>query len=101
MTIDIAMRPQVVMLLDNHYGPDRRVKLESEILMARGMRVRIVSWDRRTIADGSGEQASADDLDNNEPEIIRLSEPAPLEGDESPFRRCCDIPIECGVIEGV
>jgi glycosyltransferase involved in cell wall biosynthesis len=37
----------VVMLLDNHFGPDLRVQREVELLAGSGMEVTILAWDRR------------------------------------------------------
>lgn len=37
----------VVMLLDNHFGPDLRVQREVELLAGSGMDVTILAWDRR------------------------------------------------------
>jgi glycosyltransferase involved in cell wall biosynthesis len=37
----------VVMLLDNHFGPDLRVLREVELLAASGLDVTILAWDRR------------------------------------------------------
>jgi hypothetical protein len=39
--------PRVVLLLDNHHGPDRRAAWVSSALRAAGAAVRIVAWDRR------------------------------------------------------
>lgn len=41
-------RPLVVMLLDNHYGPDPRVALEIELLSHERIPTRLVAWDRRS-----------------------------------------------------
>jgi glycosyltransferase involved in cell wall biosynthesis len=41
---------RIVMLLDNHFGPDRRVLREVELLAATGQPVTIIAWDRRTEA---------------------------------------------------
>jgi glycosyltransferase involved in cell wall biosynthesis len=43
------------MVLDNHYGPDRRVEFQAGMLKRVGFDVRIVAWDRRTQASSGGE----------------------------------------------
>ncbi|MCW2967229.1 MAG: hypothetical protein JWM71_1001, partial [Solirubrobacteraceae bacterium] len=45
---------RVTMLLDNHYGPDRRVERETELLSAAGHEIDILAWDRRP--DGADEE---------------------------------------------
>jgi hypothetical protein len=39
--------PLVVLLLDNHHGPDRRAAWVSSAIRATGARMRVVAWDRR------------------------------------------------------
>lgn len=41
------MAPHVVLLLDNHHGPDRRAAWVSSAIRATGATVRVVAWDRR------------------------------------------------------
>jgi hypothetical protein len=46
-------RPRrVVMLLDNHFSPDRRVLREAQLLAEQHVEVTILAWDRRTEPDG-------------------------------------------------
>jgi glycosyltransferase involved in cell wall biosynthesis len=66
-------RQQVVMLLDNHYGPDPRVALETELLAEAGISTRIVAWDRREESGASTGLVSP-------PEVVRVSVPAPSRG---------------------
>jgi hypothetical protein len=39
--------PRIVLLLDNHHGPDRRAEWLSAVVREAGAEVRIVAWDRR------------------------------------------------------
>ena len=41
-----ASNKRTVMILDNEYGPDLRVKREMEVLTGAGWDVRLVAWDR-------------------------------------------------------
>lgn len=66
-------RPLVAMLLDNHYGPDPRVRLETRLLINAGFRVRVIAWDRR-------EHACDERLEVDEMEVVRLAVPAPPRG---------------------
>jgi hypothetical protein len=63
----------IAMLLDNHYGPDRRVAFECSLLAGAGSSIRIVAWDRRSPASHLPE-ASRD------AELCRVSLPAPPGG---------------------
>ena len=66
-------RPLVAMLLDNHYGPDRRIAFEARLLRDAGMAVRIIAWDRR---DASGD----DPPPPPSAELRRVPLPAPARG---------------------
>jgi hypothetical protein len=66
-------RLRVTMLLDNHYGPDRRVEREAELLTGAGHTVDILAWDRRT--DGRDEVVATPWAT-----VRRLSVPAPPGG---------------------
>jgi glycosyltransferase involved in cell wall biosynthesis len=63
----------VVMLLDNHYGPDPRVAFEVRLLEGGGIPTRIVAWDRRKEQDRNDQQGSPR-------EIFRIVVPAPSGG---------------------
>jgi glycosyltransferase involved in cell wall biosynthesis len=65
--------PEVVMLLDNHYGPDPRVAFEAELLHEAGIHTRIIAWDRRL-------EGEADDPRVLHHKIIRIAVPAPRGG---------------------
>lgn len=64
---------RVTMLLDNHYGPDRRVEREAELLAEAGHGVEILAWDRRE--DGGDEN-----VETSWATVHRLSVPAPPGG---------------------
>lgn len=64
---------RVTMLLDNHYGPDRRVEREAELLTEAGHAVDVVAWDRRP--EGRDEQVSTPWAT-----VHRVSVPAPPGG---------------------
>jgi hypothetical protein len=51
----VSTTPTVVMLLDNHHGVDRRIRMESSLLLAAGADVRVIAWDRRPIGAASGQ----------------------------------------------
>jgi glycosyltransferase involved in cell wall biosynthesis len=68
----------VVMLLDNHHGPDRRVDMEVEMLNAAGARVRVVAWDRRD--DERRAAADGEPWAGAPVELVRVREPAPPVG---------------------
>ena len=65
---------RVTMLLDNHYGPDRRVERETELLAGAGHDVDVVAWDRRD--GGVGEEVVRTPWAT----VRRLSVPAPPGG---------------------
>jgi hypothetical protein len=52
----------IAMLLDNHYGPDRRVAFECSLLARAGSACRIVAWDRRSPSDDSPPAPSSVEL---------------------------------------
>jgi glycosyltransferase involved in cell wall biosynthesis len=62
------------MLLDNHYGPDRRVQREVELLSREHLEVAIIAWDRRT-APGSAVPALPTGV-----RLMRVNVPAPAGG---------------------
>ena len=65
------MRTRIVLLLDNHHGPDRRAAWVAAVARGAGATVRIVAWDRRT------EPPAAPDLDPPPgEEIVRIRVPA-------------------------
>jgi hypothetical protein len=66
-------RYDVLMLLDNHYGPDPRVAFELELLEEAGISARVVAWDRR-----SKQQAREQKFSRSE--VIRIAVPAPPGG---------------------
>jgi glycosyltransferase involved in cell wall biosynthesis len=66
-----ASRHHVVMLLDNHYGPDPRVAFELDLLREAGITASIVAWDRRS-ADAALEPSPAN--------VVRVVVPAPSGG---------------------
>jgi hypothetical protein len=74
---DSAERP-IVMLLDNHHGPDRRVDMEVEMLSEAGMPVRVVAWDRRPPEARAGEAAGQ--WPGAPVDLIRVPVPAPAVG---------------------
>ena len=66
-------RQRVVMLLDNHYGPDPRVAFEIELLERDGIVTRVVAWDRRTDRQVALRETARGD-------IVRIAVPAPSGG---------------------
>lgn len=66
-------RNEVVMLLDNHHGPDPRVAFETELLAQAGISTRVVAWDRRSKAEVGDREASP-------AEVVRIGVPAPSGG---------------------
>jgi glycosyltransferase involved in cell wall biosynthesis len=68
---DPGVTTKVVMLLDNHHAPDRRVEFEAQLLRKAGIEVRIVAWDRRDLV-AYAEPAP--------PGVVRISMPAPPGG---------------------
>jgi Glycosyl transferase 4-like domain len=84
-TNEASTRPLVVMLLDNHHGPDRRVDMEVEMLHAAGADVRVVAWDRRS---DERREAGRDEPWPGEPvELVRIPHPAPAVGGLTSIRR--------------
>jgi glycosyltransferase involved in cell wall biosynthesis len=75
MRSEAARHPQVTMLLDNEYGPDRRVEFEARLLREAGISVRILAWDRRAGRAGSFAVCEVDEV-----EVVRLRIPAPRGG---------------------
>lgn len=73
---------QVVMLLDNHYAPDRRVEYERQILTAAGLSVRIVAWDRRP----AGREVGSTPTRGDDPDVVRIPVSAPPGGGVSTLR---------------
>lgn len=65
----------VAMLLDNHYGPDPRVRYECSLLAAAGASTRVIAWDRRA---STGPRVNPVRI--GEIEVIRVSAPAPQGG---------------------
>jgi hypothetical protein len=61
--------PRVVLLLDNHHGPDRRAAWVSSAIREAGASVRIVAWDRRP-APGPAPPPPAGE------EVVRIRVPA-------------------------
>jgi len=66
------MPGKVVMLLDNHYAPDRRVEYELALLTRAALATRVVAWDRRSVVTSDHHAAQA--------EIVRFNVPAPPGG---------------------
>lgn len=64
----------VVMLLDNHYGPDRRVENEMSVLTEGGIAVRIAAWERRQ--GGNSETVEI----SSKATLVRIAEPNPPRG---------------------
>jgi hypothetical protein len=75
MRSEAARHPQVTMLLDNEYAPDRRVEFEARLLREAGISVRIVAWDRRAGRAGEFAVSEVDEV-----EVVRLRIPAPRGG---------------------
>lgn len=79
-----SLRPDepaaITMLLDNHYGPDRRVATEALALAEAGLSVRIVAWDRRA-AGTTDFPAGPHPLVH----VHRISQPAPPGGGPKSF----------------
>jgi hypothetical protein len=65
----------VAMLLDNHYGPDARVRYECSLLAAAGASTRVIAWDRRPSSGTGPSRTRVGDVD-----VVRVSAPAPLGG---------------------
>jgi hypothetical protein len=65
---------QIVMLLDNHYGPDRRVHREIELLADAEVGTTILGWDRRARPADSQPTLPAD------ARLVRVHVPAPPGG---------------------
>jgi glycosyltransferase involved in cell wall biosynthesis len=65
--------PCIVMLLDNHYGPDPRVALETQLLSEAGLAARVIAWDRRT-------KGLPNDSSAAHAEVVRVPVPAPSGG---------------------
>ena len=63
-------RREVVMLLDNHHGPDPRVAFELELLREAGVPTTVIAWDRR-----SERRATESPRD-----VVRIRVPAPPGG---------------------
>jgi hypothetical protein len=68
----------VAMLLDNHYGPDPRVRYECSLLAAAGASTRVIAWDRRAL--GGEERARVTRTRVGGVDVVRVSAPAPTGG---------------------
>lgn len=68
----------VAMLLDNHYGPDPRVRYECSLLAAAGASTRVIAWDRRAFA--GDERARVTRTRVGGVDVVRISAPAPTGG---------------------
>jgi hypothetical protein len=62
--------PLVVLLIDNHHGPDRRTEWVSGSIRATGADVRVVAWDRRVAPEPAPPPPPGE-------EVVRLHAPAP------------------------
>ena len=71
----------VLMLLDNHYAPDRRVEAEANVLLDAGVEVSIIAWDRRFNADDHHAGAA------DRPQVRRVAVPCRPSGGLHSFRR--------------
>jgi glycosyltransferase involved in cell wall biosynthesis len=71
---------EVVMLLDNHYGPDPRVAFELEMLREAGVPARIIAWDRRS------DEAAVEPPPEN---VIRIRVSAPSGGGRRSLVAAC------------
>jgi hypothetical protein len=69
----------VAMLLDNHYAPDNRVRLEAQLMRSAGHRVRVIAWDRRTREKTSPASPPCARGEQGE-EVVRIRVPAPPGG---------------------
>jgi glycosyltransferase involved in cell wall biosynthesis len=65
----------VAMLVDNHYGPDPRVRYECSLLAAAGASTRVIAWDRRA---SSGPRVSRTPVGGID--VVRVTAPAPMGG---------------------
>ncbi len=74
---------RVTMLLDNYYGPDRRVEYEAKLLTDAGLAVRVVAWDRRS---PKADSAALETSQQGGMEVVRVRVPAPPGGGASTFR---------------
>jgi glycosyltransferase involved in cell wall biosynthesis len=61
--------PRIVLLVDNHHGPDRRAAWVSSAIRAAGATVRVVAWDRR-VTPGSDPPPPAGE------DVVRIHVPA-------------------------
>jgi hypothetical protein len=62
--------PRVVLLIDNHHGPDRRTEWLSGAVRAAGASVRVVAWDRRVDREPLPPPPPGE-------EVVRIPAPAP------------------------
>ncbi len=79
---------KVIMLLDNHYAPDRRVEYECGLLGQSEIDVLIMAWDRRVSSGGQPEKGSEESstTPNESTTIVRIAAPAPPGGGLHSFR---------------
>jgi Glycosyl transferase 4-like domain/Glycosyl transferases group 1 len=75
----------LVMLVDNHHGPDRRVDMEVEMLAEAGVSTRVVAWDRRPEAPAVPQDPA--DWPGAPVELVRVHVPAPAVGGASSILR--------------
>jgi hypothetical protein len=69
----------IVMLLDNHYGPDPRVALETQLLSEAGLATRVIAWDRRK-EKSPNDRLTTNDRSAANTEVVRVPVPAPSGG---------------------
>jgi glycosyltransferase involved in cell wall biosynthesis len=79
-TAERARREEVVMLLDNHYGPDPRVAFELDLLREEGISAAIIAWDRRSAGGG---------VDPSVAKVVRIPVPAPSGGGRRSLVAAC------------
>jgi hypothetical protein len=67
---DQVAASRIILLLDNHHGPDRRAEWVSGAIRAIGGAVRIIAWDRRVMPETTQPPPPGE-------EVIRIRVPAP------------------------